>query len=262
MIAQPTAQKLLIEQISRLKTRKYKHFCAFRRSQIMIKDERKNELLKLIEETGYVTVNRLAEQLYTSPSTIRRYLAELEQMGYVKRSYGGVELCGEVINTPVKLRFKKNHKEKDLIAQKAAERLQDNTVIFIDGSSTCLHMIPYLRRRQNIKIYTNGVEICSLLGEAGLSVYCLGGALLPRSMAFVGEDAINVARSAYFDDLFFSCGGFDNHTVTDYSESEAQLRRVLLQQSNHKYLLCDSSKVGKTFHYIICRDKDLTEIIS
>ena len=39
----------------------------------MIKDERKNELLKLIEETGYVTVNRLAEQLYTSPSTIRRY---------------------------------------------------------------------------------------------------------------------------------------------------------------------------------------------
>lgn len=228
----------------------------------MLKDDRKSELLQIISESEYITVEDLSTRLYISPSTIRRNLTELERMGYVKRSYGGVELCDDSHHAPLRLRAKKNHLAKSQIARLAAQRIRDHSVIFLDGSSSCLHMIPYLSKKKGITIYTNGLELCSLLAETDVPTFCLGGQLLPRSLAFAGEQSIVNAKTLYFDALFFSCGGLTGDTVTDYSQSEASLRRVLLEQSNEQYLLCDSSKIGKRYPYIICRKNDLTEILT
>ncbi len=228
----------------------------------MLKDARKAELLQLISQAEYITVEELSSTLYISPSTIRRNLTELEKMGYVKRSHGGVELCDDSHHAPLRLRAKKNHLAKSQIARLAAQRIRDNTVIFLDGSSSCLHMVPYLNKAKNITVYTNGMELCSLLSETDIPTYCLGGQLLPRSLAFAGEQTIMLAKSLYFDALFFSCGGLTDGIVTDYSQSEAFLRRVLLEQSQQQYLLCDSSKIGKRYPYLICHQNTLTDIIT
>lgn len=228
----------------------------------MIQEERKKELLKLIEEAGYCTVEYLASRIYTSQSTVRRNLAELEKQGLVKRSYGGAELCKNTDNVPLKLRYKKNHHLKDNIARQAVERIQDNTVIFLDASSTCLHMIPHLPVGKNITVYTNSLETCSLLASTGIPTYCLGGQLLPKSLAFTGAPAVQMAQTLYFDALFFSCSGYADEVISDYSEAEAYLRRTLLQQSAKKYFLCDSTKLGKRFTYVICKRTDVTEIIT
>ena len=228
----------------------------------MIRQERKNELMKLLEESGYCTVAYLASRLYTSQSTIRRNLAELEHLGFVKRSYGGAELRETIDYIPVKLRYQKNQGLKDKIAREAVKRIEDNSVIFIDASSTCLHMIPHIHACKNITVYTNSLEICSLLAATGIPTYCLGGQLLPRSLAFAGAPAVQMAQSLYFDALFFSCIGYADEIITDYSEEEAYLRRTLLQQSAKKYFLCDSTKLGKRFTYVLCKRADVTEIIT
>ena len=218
--------------------------------------------MKLMEESGYCTVEYLAARLYTSQSTIRRNLAELEQLGFVKRSYGGAELCEIIDHIPVKLRYKKNHALKDKIAKEAVKRIPENGVIFIDASSTCLHMIPHIPLDKNITVYTNSLETCSLLASTGIPTYSLGGQLLPKSLAFAGTPAVQMAQSLYFDALFFSCSGYIDEIITDYSEAEAYLRRTLLQQSAKKYFLCDSTKLGKRFTYVICKRADVTEIIT
>lgn len=228
----------------------------------MIKDERKNQLLKLIGRTGYIKVNELAAKIYTSPSTVRRNLSELEKMGLIRRVSGGAELRSDSLEVPMQLRYKKNHEQKTLIAERAAEHLKDDTVVFIDGSSTCLHMVPFISQHKNITVYTNGVEICSQLCQTDINVYCVGGELLPRSLAFAGEYAISMVQSVYFDALFFSCSSFSDGMVTDYSEKEAHLRRALIRQSKEKYFLCDHSKIGKRHSYIICNENDITEIIT
>ncbi len=224
--------------------------------------ERKQELLNLLENTGYCTVEYLASRLYTSRSTIRRNLAELEKQGYVNRSHGGAELCNRIDNTPLKLRYKRNHAQKERIAERAVEKIRENSVIFLDGSSTCLHMIPHLHKVKNITVYTNSLEACASLGNLGIPTYCLGGELLPNALAFVGDYAIQMVQTLYFDALFFSCSGYCNGMITDYSEAEAHLRRVLVRQSNKQYFLCDSSKFGKTFPYVVCKSIDITEMIS
>lgn len=229
---------------------------------IMLKEDRKTELLQIIEELEYITVEDLSKKLYISQSTVRRNLTELEKMGYVKRTHGGVELCDDSYHAPVRLRMKKHHIEKNNIAKQAAERIQDDSVIFLDGSSSCLHMVPYLQKKKNITVYTNGVELCSLLADTEIPVYCLGGFLLPRSRAFSGELSVSMAKTMYFNAMFFSCGGLKDNVVSDYSQSEACLRRVLIEQSKKKYLLCDSSKMGVVYPYIICKSEDLTEVLT
>lgn len=227
-----------------------------------MREERKAELMKLLEESGYCTVEYLAARLYTSQSTVRRNLAELERLGIIKRSYGGAELNETAEHIPLKLRYKKNHPIKDRLARQAVRRIAPNSVIFIDASSTCLHMLPYLPECKNITVYTNSLEACSMLAATGIPTYCLGGQLLPKSLAFTGASAVQMAQSLYFDALFFSCSGYDGETITDYSEPEAYLRRVLLQQSAKQYFLCDSTKFGKRYTYAICRQSDVTEIIT
>ncbi len=226
-----------------------------------MKAERKEEILSLIQETGYVSVEQLSKKLYISPSSIRRNLTELEKQGYIKRSYGGAALYDDAGNAPLKLRLRKNHKQKDAIARQAATHLRDDMVIFLDGSSTCLHMVPYLQKFRNLTVYTNGIELCTLLGQARIPVYCLGGLLIPNSLAFGGEYAISMAKSMYFDALFLSCGGADEELITDYSLPESQLRRILTKQADRVYMLCDSSKLGKRFPYIICKKAEVTAFI-
>ena len=178
------------------------------RSGFMLKDERKAELLQMIEESGYISVEELSSKLYISQSTIRRNLTQLEKLGYVKRTHGGVEMCDESYHAPVRLRMKKNHMAKSNVAKLAAERIRDDSIIFLDCSSTCLHMVPYLQKKKNITVYTNGVEMCSLLAETEIPVYCLGGCLIPKSRAFSGEMSIAMAKTMFFDAMFFSCAGW------------------------------------------------------
>ena len=135
-------------------------------------------------------------------------------------------------------------------------------MIFIDASSTCLHMIPYLSQCGEITVYTNSLEGCSLLAATGIPTYCLGGQLIAKSLAFTGANAIRMAESMYFDALFFSCSGYDDEAITDYSQPEADLRRVLLRQSKKKYFLCDKSKSATRYTYIVCKPTEVTKIIT
>lgn len=227
-----------------------------------MKEEQIDGLIRLIEENGFVTVKYLAKVTFTSESTVRRQLTELENMGLIKRSYGGAEIRKDNINTPIELRLQKNHKAKDAIARKAAEFIYDNETVFIDGSSTCLHMGQYLSAKKGLTVYTYAAELCAILAAHGINVYCLGGRYDKVSKVFTGEYAIKMIESIYFDAFFFSDSGFCDGIISDYNEAETHMRRALLAQSARKYFLCDSEKFGKRSPYILCTEKDVDGIIT
>ena len=54
--------------------------------------ERQKELLEIIRSNSYISVNELAEETFTSPSSIRRDLTKLQNLGLVKRLHGGASL--------------------------------------------------------------------------------------------------------------------------------------------------------------------------
>lgn len=227
-----------------------------------MKEEQIDGLIRLIEENGFATVKYLAKVTFTSESTVRRQLTELENMGLIKRSYGGAEIRKDNVNTPIELRLQKNHKAKDAIARKAAALVRDNETVFIDSSSTCLHMGQYLAGKKGLTVYTYAAELCEILARYGICVYCLGGRYDKVSKAFTGEYALKMIQSIYFDAFFFSDSGFCDGIISDYNEAETHMRRALLAQSARKYFLCDSEKFGKRSPYILCTEKDIDGIIT
>ncbi len=227
-----------------------------------MREEQIDKLVGLIQKNGFATVKFLASATYTSPSTIRRQLAELQRMGLIQRSYGGAELIRSNVNTPIELRLQKNHRAKDMIARKAAELVSENSTVFIDGSSTCLHMAPYLEHKKGLVVYTYGAELCQLLSELDIPTFCLGGRYDRLSKNFSGEWAVKMAQSVYFDAFFFSSSGFCDGKVYDYSEAETHLRRALLPQSRKSYFLCDREKVGKRSTHILCSENELTAVLT
>jgi len=68
-------------------------------------------------------------------------------------------------------------------------------------------------------------------------------------------------QKVYFDAMFFSSAGFDDDTVSDWSEGETALLRVVLEQSAKRYFLADHTKRGERYTHIVCRTSELDKII-
>lgn len=226
----------------------------------MSNNSRSEEILRLVNSHGVISVGELSEKTYASRSTIRRDLERLEQQGLLRRHHGGAESVLS-LRPPQIIRRQRNQAEKNAAAAKAAALVGAGSTIFIDASTTVQYMIPYLAAIEQLTVYTNGADTAMRLAEGGIRAVCTGGELLSESMAYVGPAAADAVRRVYFDAVFFSCAGFDSDVVSDWSEGETELRRVVLSQSAKRYFLADHTKRGKRYTYIVCRKSELDGII-
>ena len=227
----------------------------------MYKNDRDEEILQLIHNAGYMSIRDLAEKTYTSQSTIRRDLERLEGEGLIRRRHGGAESL-ILLRPPQIIRRQHNPAEKQAIAKKAADLVAPGSTIFIDVSTTVQYMISYLAGVDQLTVYTNGADTAMRLTASRIRTISTGGELFAESMAYVGPVAADAIRNTYFDAMFFSCAGFDDQVISDWSEPESIFRRVVLDQSKKRYFLADHSKRGKRFTHIVCRVSDVDEILS
>lgn len=227
----------------------------------MQKHSRDEEILQLVNQAGHMSICELAKKTYTSQSTVRRDLERMEQQGLLRRRHGGAESVA-LLRPPQILRKQHNQSQKHAIARRAAALVTPGSTIFLDASTTVQYMIPYLSGVDGLTVYTNGADTAIHLGAARIRTVCTGGELLAESMAYVGPAAEDTVRKTYFDAMFFSVAGFDDRVISDWSEKESVLRRVVMEQSGKKYFLADRTKQGKRFTHIICRIGDVDEILS
>ena len=230
----------------------------------MLQCQRQEEILAKLEQQKTINIADLAKQLFVSEATVRRDLNTLEKLGLVKRVYGGVILSKYANSTdlPLSLREHESRPQKDLIAAKAAEYLHNGATIIMDASSTVQHMIPYLKEYENLTVITNSLKVVDQLSGTDIRVYCTGGYFIPRNRAFAGPAAINMIRDIYADYLFFSAQGLSlSGEISDFSEEETALRRVMLQRATKSYFLCDSSKIGQSYLFKVCDSMDVDGII-
>ena len=148
-------------------------------------------------------------------------------------------------------------------APRAASVVRDGDVLVLDGASTTLEMIPFLAECKDLTVITNAASAADRLGELGIRTYCTGGLLTPSSQAYTGRFAEEMIRSFHADAMFFSSAGISPEgEITDYSDEETSLRRVMLLQAARRYFLFDTSKFGKVFCYSVCSVAQLSGVFS
>lgn len=227
----------------------------------MLQIERQEEILKLLGTHAGRRIDQLAEALYVSEATVRRDIEVLEKRGLVRRVYGGVMLKKEEM--PLEVRRQERAAEKEEIAARAAKLIFDGATVFLDASSTALHLIPHLSRFRDLTVVTNGHRAAELLSGGKCRVFSVGGELSPRNMAFVGSLAEETLSRLSVDIAFFSSEGIsEDGEITDSSEEETALRRVLLRRAATTALLIDSSKLGRRYLFQLANAREITHVIT
>src|SRR5205809_7124681 len=103
----------------------------------VIVEERRQKVLELVNEHGFVALAELAKRLNTSESTIRRDLDYWDQHGLIKRTHGGAVFREDVQGLPaLEERASREIEEKRQIAKIAATRIQNGDSILLDGGKT------------------------------------------------------------------------------------------------------------------------------
>lgn len=209
----------------------------------MLKNQRHDEILKILKDEHFASVRSLGDKVHASQPTIRRDLDFLEKQGFVHRSHGGVMLADGRTNVPVPFRKATRLKEKSNICRLASRLIESGQTLFIDASTTAFCLSDYLKNDDDLTVITNGISLCRTLSENKLRVFSTGGRLVRESEAFVGRLAEDAATNFYADLMFFSSSALDDGgVISDYSEEETNLRRVMKGSSRKTVFLCDSGK--------------------
>ena len=126
---------------------------------------RKQRLLAILDEHGSLEVADIAQQLHTTPITIRRDLAQLAAKGLVVRTHGGAVLP-HVAKAPVSFARKAtaNLAQKEHICRLAASQIADGDTIFIDCGSTTFPLCQLIRHRK-LRVVTNSLPVLFELAD-------------------------------------------------------------------------------------------------
>ena len=164
---------------------------------------------------------------------------------------------------PFEIRNKSNASVKEKLAQKAAKQIANGDVVFLDASSTVSHITKYISEEQNVTVITNSTLVAEKLKEKHIVCYLTGGRLVDNSYALVGSVAEKTASDLYANICFFSAQGIDEDgVISDQSEQESSLRRLMIKNSQRQYFLFDGSKYHKRFAFKIGTVQDISGMIT
>ena len=105
----------------------------------MLTETRQEEILRMLEQKGSVTVQELKDVFGASESTIRRDLNVLHKKGALIKVFGGAVQTESRINTreeEVALRKEQSREEKLRIARYAASLIEPDDFIYLDAGTT------------------------------------------------------------------------------------------------------------------------------
>ena len=227
--------------------------------------DREKQILEILLKEKKSSVKQLAKILFVSEPSVRRDLQSLEKQNLIKRIHGGAVIEETALSKnkiPFLIREYEQSSAKTMIAKKAIELICDNDIVFLDASTSCYYLIPFLASKRNLTVITNGVKALIKLAEYGINTISTGGALLNSCLALVGEEAYKTIETYNADIALFSCRGVSNDGyLTDFSLEENNARKKMIQHARKSYLLCTSEKIGKSYFHNLCHKDDITGII-
>jgi DeoR/GlpR family transcriptional regulator of sugar metabolism len=190
-------------------------------------------------------VSALAELLGVSKVTVRKDLAELEQLGVLRREHG-YAVVGAMDDIGRRLAY--HYDVKKRIAQAAAQTVVDGETVMIESGSCCALLAEELANtKRDITIITNSAFIANHIRHAfHVKIILLGGDYQGEAQVVVGPITIKGAEDFFTDKFFIGADGFTEKfgfTGRDY------LRAITVQgiakQARQVIVLTESEKFSR-----------------
>jgi DeoR/GlpR family transcriptional regulator of sugar metabolism len=208
---------------------------------------RLEQILKLLETTGILSVGELADRFALSVVTIRKDLDDLASEGLLERTFGGAVFSNRsLFNNFFRESARQHSPQKHAIASAALEYIQDGDTIILDGGTTTLALAQLLKEQvKSAFIITCSVPAALELSSAGYDILLLGGMVKNRSLALLGRETLTILGRYRANKAFLGSSGFTakrGHCAANLAD--AQIKEAIIRASEQTYVLVDSSKYG------------------
>lgn len=214
----------------------------------MYLEERRQEILNLVNTHGRVAVADLSAQFDVSEVTIRADLQALAERGLLVRTYGGAISATYSLQELSLLQRRQQHiPEKQRIGAAGAALIADGEAVFLDSSSTALAVAQHLKSRRDLTLVTNSLVIAQeMLGLSEITVVMPGGTLHHDTVSLIGPDGLTFLEKYHIRKGFFGAYGLSvDAGLTDGSAPESEIKRALVELCHTVIVVADAAKWGR-----------------
>lgn len=174
----------------------------------MNQDERRKYILDQLKIKSSISVSELSEAFSLSEVSVRKLLANMEQEGVLKRTWGGaVSRYGSLREFSHQENEVRHREEKKAIAAAAYDCIQDGEAVFLDSGTTTFELARMIVEgpKRNIMPCTNNIFVAMELAKAAdIHSIIIGGELRTNIYSCVGYLAEQVLGNLFFDKGFIS----------------------------------------------------------
>lgn len=231
----------------------------------MFQPERKENILKFINQHKSVTTKQLCDEFGMTAVTIRSDINSLAQSGLVIKIHGGAMSAEHRLHTeiPISQKMQQNVEKKRKIARRAAALIHPGDMIILDSGSTTLE-IARLISSSDVTVITNDVLIAKvLISQGNVTVYMTGGRNLSSVYALHGSETEEYLKKVRVNKLFLGCDAVDfEWGISNRTLEEVATKRAMMQASREVIAVADSSKIGKTVFARLCGLNEIDRLIT
>ncbi|SEJ04826.1 transcriptional regulator, DeoR family [Azotobacter beijerinckii] len=207
---------------------------------------RQQNILDLVRERGYVSIEELAHSFAVTPQTIRRDINQLAEQGLLRRYHGGAAYDSSVENTAYAMRAGQMHDEKRRIAEAVAAAVPDHASLFINIGTTTEAIARALFGHQALKVITNDLHVAGILGAKEDFEVLVAGGKVRNDGGIVGQATVDFIQQFKVDYALVGISGIDEDgSLLDFDFREVRVSRAILDNARQVFLAADSSKFGR-----------------
>lgn len=228
----------------------------------MLVEERRQKVLDILTENGFMALADLAATLEASESTIRRDLDYWDQHGLIKRTHGGAFFQGDNSTLPaLEERSSRELEEKRLIARRAAARIKDGDAILLDGGTTTLEVARLLVGRP-LQIVTNSLPIANLFANSPKTdLVILGGYVYPKTGVALGPLTVRMMDDVHVQQTILSVGGITARGLFNSNMLLVETERTMLRCADEVVVVADHTKIGRQALAFLCQLGEVDTLI-
>ncbi|NWL86087.1 MULTISPECIES: DeoR/GlpR family DNA-binding transcription regulator [unclassified Paenibacillus] len=212
----------------------------------MLPLERQKKMLDLLTVREVLKINELTEALDISIDTLRRDINLLTKQGKIEKIYGGIKLVGRFGESSMEERMINHLEEKEQIARKCCEFIEDGDCIYIDSGSTTYQIAKYMKHKKKLTVITSSIPVIQELVHSDVDLIIIGGKIRKEEQSVVAYDYIFNFHELNIRKAFICCSGITiERGISDYNMEEAITRKKMIDLASEVYVAADSTKFGK-----------------
>lgn len=229
----------------------------------MFAEERKREILRLLNIQKKVKTLELSQLFNVSEPTIRRDINEMDEQGLLVRTHGGaIALDLSEMEPSFNDKIERYNQEKNDIGILAAGLIKDHDTVVLDSGTTTVAIAKNIKAKQ-ITVITNSLDVAAVLQDnQEVDLIVTGGQMRWNTRAMVGSLAEKALGEFRVNLAFIGTNGFNEKGFMTPNMIEAQTKKKMIEIADRVFMVADSSKYGKTQLCVISELSGVNGVIS